>query len=338
MRSGIAGTPGYVPPEVILGEPASARADIFALGVTFYEMLTAHHPFLTGNPLGAVQRILHDEAPPVSQPPVRYPAALEKIIARMLAKDAEKRYASAADLAKDLRAAQNDLVLQPAVRRRTRNAMALTAVAVAVLVIAIFIPFLLKRAGGRAGQGMIQQKHLAVLPFRAIGGRAEDQAYGDGLTETLSAKLTMLTVAHQLQVAPPSEVHSLGIDTPEKARRELGVNLVIEGSLQRSGDSLRVNYSLVDAATKRLVRAETITVAASDPFKLEDEVVQGAIRMLELEIHDQERAHLGAHGTENSDAYDDYLTGLGYLQNADKAEALDSAMDLFNRAGKLEPE
>lgn len=338
MRPGIAGTPGYVPPEVILGEPASARADIFALGATFYEMLTGHHPFLTGNPLGAVQRILHDPPPSVSQPPLRYPAAVERIVARALAKDPEKRYASATELAKDLRAAQADIVLNPASRRRTRKAVLFTALAVALIAGAIFTPlYLWKRQAGRGGAA-IQQKHLAVLPFRAIGGKPEDQAYGDGLTETLSAKLTLLTVARQLQVAPPSEVHSLGVDTPEKARRELGVNLVIEGSLQRAGDSLRVNYSLVDAATKRLVRSETITVAANDPFQLEDMVVQGAIRILELEIHDQERAHLGAHGTQNSDAYDDYLKALGYLQNADKPESLDSAMDLFNRAVKLDPD
>lgn len=336
MRAGIAGTPGYVPPEVILGEPASARADIFALGVTFYEMLTGHHPFLTGNPLGAVQRILHDDPPGISRPPARYPAALEKIVARALAKEPEKRYASAADLARDLRAAQNDLVLQPAARRRTRRAILLTALLVALATLAVLAPLFFWKRPGLTPGSRIQQKHLAVLPFRAIGGRAEDQAYGEGLTETLSAKLTMLTVAHQLQVAPPSEVHSLKIDSAEKARRELGVNLIIEGSLERAGDSLRVNYSLVDAASKRLVRSETITVPAGQPFELEDRVVAGAIRMLELEIHEQERAHLGAHGTDVSEAYDDYLTGLGYLQNPDKPESLDSAMDAFNRAIKLD--
>jgi serine/threonine-protein kinase len=335
MRAGIAGTPGYVPPEVILGEPASARADIFALGVTFYEMLTGQHPFLTGNPLGAVQRILHDESPTISQPPVRYPAALEKIVARTLAKEAEARYASAAELAKDLRAAQNDLVTQPAARGRTRRAILLTALLVTLIAVSVFTPlFVWKRPAERGAR--IQQKHLAVLPFRAIGGRAEDQAYGEGLTETLSAKLTSLTAAHQLQVAPPSEVHTLKIDSAEKARRELGVNLIIEGSLERAGAFVRVNYSLVDAATKRLVRSETITVAAADPFQLEDRVVQGAIRMLELEIHEQEREHLGAHGTDVGEAYDDYLKGLGYLQNPDKPEALDAAMDSFNRAIKLD--
>jgi eukaryotic-like serine/threonine-protein kinase len=337
MRSAIAGTPGYVSPEVILGEPPSPRSDIFALGATCYEMLTGHHPFLTCNPLGAVQRILHDDPPAISRAPLHYPPALEKVLARMLAKDAEKRYASAAELAQDLRAAQADLVLHPAARRRTRNAILVTAAVVALAAAALFTPlYLRKRDAERAGAAAIQQKHLAVLPFRVIGGRIEDQAYGDGLTETLSAKLTLLTVAHQLQVAPPSEVHALHVDSPEKARRELGVNLVIEGSLERAGDSLRVNYSLVDAASKRLLRSETITVAASDPFGLEDQVVQGAIRMLELEIHDQEREHLGAHGTDVRAAYDLYLRGLGYLQNFDRTGSLDSGIDAFTRAVRLD--
>jgi serine/threonine-protein kinase len=335
MRAGIAGTPGYVPPEVILGEPPSARADIFALGATFFEMLTGSHPFLTGNPLGAVQRILHDDPPAVSKPPMRYPAALEKIMARMLAKDAEKRYASAADLAKDLRTAQADLVLHPAARRRTRNAILITAAVVALIAGAIFVPAYLSKRGSESA-ARIEQKHLAVLPFRAIGDKPEDIAYGEGLTETLASKLTLLTVARQLEVAAPSEVHGLGIDTPEKARRELGVNLVIEGTLQRAGDELRVNYSLVDVASKRMMRSDTITVPASNPFQLEDQVVQGAIRMLELEIHDQEREHLGAHGTSVGQAYDDYLKGLGYLQNYDKPESLESAIDSFNHAVKLD--
>jgi serine/threonine-protein kinase len=114
------------------------------------------------------------------------------------------------------------------------------------------------------------------------------------------------------------------------------VNLVIEGSLQRAGDTLRVNYSLVDAATKRLVRSDTITVPVGDPFALEDQVVQGAVRMLELEIHEKEREHLGAHGTDVREAYDDYLKGLGYLQNPDRPEGLDAALDAFNRAVKLD--
>jgi len=337
MRAGIAGTPGYVPPEVILGEPASARADIFALGVTFYEMLTGHHPFLTGNPLGAVQRILHDAPPSISQAPLRYPAALEKIVARMLAREPERRYASAAELARDLRAAQTDLVLQPAARRRTRRAMLLTAMAVLLLATGAFLPLYLARPeppGGRA-----QQRHLAVLPFRVIGGQPEERAFGDGLTTTLSTKLTQLSVAHQLQVASPSEVRALAVDTPEKARRELGVNLVVEGTMQRAGDSVRVNFALVDTGSKRIIRSQTITANANDPFAVEDRVVEGALRLLVLEIRDQERASLGGRGTRIARAYDEYLKGLGYLQAQDpQPENVEAALASFGRALQLDPE
>lgn len=334
----VCGTPGYVAPEVILGEPPDARADIFSLGVVFFEMLTAHHPFLTGNPLGAVQRILHDDPPGISQPPLRYPAQLEKIIARMLARNAEKRYADADELARDLRAAQSDLVLAPAARRRTRRAIvssvALTAVLAGALIAALYW-----LRPPQPGAPSVRQKHIAVLPFRAIGARPEDQAYGDGLTETLSAKLTQLTVAHQLQVAPPSEVRSSGVDTPDKARRELGVSYVIEGSLQRVGETVRVNYSLVDAATKRLVRSETITASAADPFALEDRVVEGALRLLVLEIREQDRESLGERGTRDARAYDEYLKGLGYLQTYDlRPENIDAALASFQRALQLDPD
>src|SRR2546427_3632531 len=100
--------------------------------------------------------------------------------------------------------------------------------------------------------------------------------------------------------------------------RSLGASLILEGTVSRSGNTVRVNYALVDTRTRRQVRAETITADASDPFAVQDRVAAGHLRMLQLELKPQERPALRADGTQGAGAYEDYLQGRGYPQNYDK--------------------
>jgi tetratricopeptide (TPR) repeat protein/TolB-like protein len=188
------------------------------------------------------------------------------------------------------------------------------------------------------GSGVIpQEKQLAVLPFEVVGGNPSARAFGDGLIETLTAKLTQLTARHTLQVVPASEVRARKVTSSQSAREELGVNLVLTGSLEQSGGMARVNYELVDTKSYRQLRADTITIAATDPFTGEDRVVEGVIRMLQLELEPSERKNLELHGTRAADAYDLYLEGRGYLQDYDKVENLQSALTAFQGALGVDP-
>src|SRR5262249_21015288 len=149
-----------------------------------------------------------------------------------------------------------------------------------VVATALLLGWKLKKVAG--AQTLPAKKYIAVLPFRAIGGDAEKQAYAEGLTETVTATLTQFTALHELQVAPTSEIHVQKIANMDDARKQLGVNLIVDGSLHTSGGAIRVVYSLIDTNTRQQLRAETVTADASDPFLIEDRTVEGLLRMLEI--------------------------------------------------------
>jgi tetratricopeptide (TPR) repeat protein/TolB-like protein len=334
----LSGTPAYMAPELLLERQSDERADIFSLGVVFYELLTGQHPFLAQGLVATVDRILHEEPPSICEQNPQVPPALQRIVSKMLAKDPVERYASARELLAELQR------IDAATTRRwlIRPLKSRFGVAAALLLLALLAGFTLKKLlpGGSltqvgSTQALPQQKYVAVLPFRAIGGDTERQAYAEGLTATITAKLTQLTARHQLQVAPAGEIHAHKIGNLDQARKELGANLVVDGSLHASGGIIRVVYSLVDTASRQQLRAETVTADASDPFLVEDKTVEGLLRMLEVETKDEERESLAARGTTVRGAYELYLRGRGLLEKED-AESVEAAIDLFNRALALD--
>ncbi len=353
--SSSAGTPAYMAPEVLLEKAADHRADIFSLGVVGYEALTGRHPFRAAGVLGTSSRILHETPQPLRQLNPKIPAELERIVVKMVAKDPGERYASAADLLVDLRGVQRSFshpgvlpavpargsasreaprrgAAEPAPRNRKYavvGGILLLLAVIAVVAQKHFHWFRPVSAGPR---------NLAVLPFETMGGGPEDKAYTDGMTETLTSKLTQLTATHSdLQVVSAADVRARHITTADAARRELGVSLALIGSVHRSGNTVRVNCALVDTTTLRQLRADTITASVSDPFSLQDSVADGTVQMLALELKPQERQALQRHGTQVAGAYDLNLQGRGYLQNYDKPENIDSAITAFERALQLDP-
>lgn len=173
-----------------------------------------------------------------------------------------------------------------------------------------------------------------VLPFRAIAAEAQDQAYCAGLTETVATKLAGLP---SLEVPSTSEVREHKVDSIERARTELGANLVLEASWQHAGDDVRINLSLIDTRTAKQLRTDTITGGAKDLFALQDRVVSSAVHMLNVRLQPQQALELTAHGTTVLNAYDFYVQGLGYLQRSDQPQNADNAIALFQRALKEDP-
>jgi eukaryotic-like serine/threonine-protein kinase len=350
--SSLSGTPAYMAPEVLLEKEPDQRADIFSLGVVIYEALSGRHPFLAGNFLGTCDRILHETPVPLGRLNPKVSPELERVVTKMLARDPAERYATAADLLVDLRALERPtpyptrpipLEHAPSAPRRNlprlqRGLLSATVGILLITGIALLLPKLRdSRLHWFSRPAIRGAKNLAVLPFQAIGGNPENQAYCDGITETLTANLTQLTATHALQVVPAREVRARRISGAEQARKEFGVSLVLEGSMDRSGSVARVNYALVDTGTLRQVRAGTITADASDPFAVQDRVAIGMLGLLELELKPEERQAIQRHGTQVAGAYEFYLQGRGYLQNYDKPENIDHAVGAFQRALSLDP-
>ena len=331
------GTPAYMSPEVLLENLADGRADIFSLGVVFYEALTGRHPFKARGFAATSQRILQEMPPPVRSFNPRVPPALDGIVSRMLLKAPEQRVASASQLSAELRGVNpKDLTPLPHSAPpgfRVSKVAILSLLVVVLLLGAVFKRHQIEHWLSRTD--IPEQKYLAVLPFSSSAGDANRRAFSAGLTESLGARLKQLGTHYPLQVVPPSEILAEGVNTVEQAHKSFGANLVLEGSVRESGTLVRVNYSLVDAQTRRQLQADTITTQASDPFALEDRVVDGVMNMLGMEFPD--RTTVVNHGTAEPAAYDFYLRGRGYLQDYHKPESVDSAIAVFMHALERDP-
>jgi tetratricopeptide (TPR) repeat protein/predicted Ser/Thr protein kinase len=341
----MSGTLAYMAPEVLLGKESDDRADLFSIGVVFYEALAGRHPFLAPTLIATSDRILNAPATPLRQLKPELPEMLEQIVARLMAKDLSGRYARAAELAADLRSLERGEVrklrsptLWPRRFARPKVLIALLGTVLVALLLAALLPSLRQSLTRRQPSGLVPaKKYLAVLPFTPLAGDPETAAFSNGLAETVTARLGHVAEQHGLDVVPAAEVRAQHVRTLEEARREFAVNLVLQGSLQRSGGKVRVTYAIVDAQARRQLRAGTVTASAADVFVVEDRVVEGVLDNLEIALQPQERRALEARSTTQPAAYDYYLQGRGYLQGYQKAENIDRAIAAFNSALEIDP-
>jgi serine/threonine-protein kinase len=342
-----AGTPAYMSPEVLLEQAPDGRADIFSLGVVFYEVLTGQHPFMAGSFVATTDRIRNENPASIRIFNPAVSEELEALVNKGMAKEAGLRYASAQELLDALRQVREGLsetglarVVPPrAAGRSNKTSKAWTWVAALTLLLLLGLG-LYKWAAPRRriDLGLSSTPvQLAVLPFAPMADDPGSRAFCNGLTETVTAKLTQLTDNYPLEVVATSEIRSEGVSSVEQARKTFGVGLVLEGSLHSSGNRVRVVYTLVDAKTNRQLHAETVDAEVSDAFAVEDRVVDGTLHMLGLAITNNDRVVLAAHGTGDPSAYDQYLRGRGYLLDYHKHENIDSAISAFNRALTLDP-
>ena len=326
----IEGTPSYLSPEALLGQPVEATADIFSLGIVFYEILSGRHPFWTGNVLSTSNRILNETPPSLNSSEKKFPDSLVRVVSRMLQKNPSSRYANADELLLDLLAARRNTD-----RRASWHIFAAAGVAA---ILSLLLVFALVRGVSNSRQLNIPKaKNLTILPFRTIGTDANLQFYGDGLSETLNARLSELTLDRELQVVPFSEVRARKVDSVEGARNEFGANLLLNGTLQFSGDLVRATCVLIDTISGHQLRSQTVTVDRSNVFLVQDRVVEAAVQMLELELKAGERKSLSVQGSQQPGANDFYLQAKGYLLNFEHPENIEHSIELFRRSLDIDP-
>ena len=353
LTASLSGTPGYMAPEVLQQRPYDGRADLFSLGLVFYEMLGGEHPFTTDSFAGTLARVLHRDPPSLVEINRSVPAPLAGIVEHLLEKYPEKRYPSAQVLLGDLRAVQSGgkppFAGLPSKHKSTggvssRWKTVLIAAAAVSLLLAGFFAFRNRihrtsnLAVGSNQSGLPDSESLAILPIAVQAGDPQFAAFANGLVETLTAKLNQLGENHSVQVVPASEMVSKHVTTLDQARQEFGVNLGLRVGLERSGDLVRATYTLIDARNGHALKANSFEpVPISDPFTIEDQVANGAASALGVELRPEERRELIAHGTSIAEAYNYYVQARGYLDDPYKPENVRSAITILDEALKLDP-
>jgi len=351
-RTGMAvGTAAYMSPEQARGEEVDARTDVWALGVLLYEMLAGRRPFAADNELSMLKAVCEEEPPPVAELCEDLPAGLDGILDRCLAKNPERRYASAAALRADLQRVREGLstpgdeltsVLAPVREpfwRQWRN-LVIPAIFVAV-VVTLF-------AFGQLELDCMpvpsDQTYLAILPFSVIGNGEESQALCDGLHEYLTGKLTQLEgLRESFWIMPAADVRKSEIESSREARQVFGASLVVTGSIQRQVDELLLVLNLVDTNEQRQIDSAFIDDEISNAGLLQTDAVRELVAMLKLELAPEQVTLLTQGITDKPAAHEYYLMGRGYLQGLDylqvraKLDAVSTAIDFFQLALHQDP-
>jgi eukaryotic-like serine/threonine-protein kinase len=347
----VLGTIGYMSPEQARGQPVDHRSDQFSLGAVLYEMATGKRAFHRETPAQTLISVIESEPEPIANSNPSFPAPARWIIERCLAKSPSERYASTLDLARELRAVKEHLgefvssgpssTSSPRASSRRRQRVAAAAVGGLVMLVlgSLVSPGVRDRLAVTLElRSVPHEKGIAVLPFHTTGGNRDDQSRSDGLVETLTSCLSQLERLHgSVWVVPANEVRQTGVISAEAAHRTFGVTLVVTGSVQRLGNRLRLNASLVDAVSLKQLRSFGPSDYGPDDLALQDEVVDHVARMLELTLQPDEQASFRAGGTRVGSAYDLYLQARGQLQHYDRQDSLERAVSLFQGALQLDP-
>jgi eukaryotic-like serine/threonine-protein kinase len=333
---GLAGTLPYMSPEQLRGRPADARRDIWACGVVLHEMVRGKQPFEGKTGFELSSAILQQTPPPL---PAETPPGLADAVAKCLAKEPGRRYQRAGELQAALSAVRSGQTgySAPPPERPRHMAGILAGIVLALVAGAILVAWVLHRGKNSASKVAGHEKRLAVLPVAPMAEGGVSRAFSNGLIEMLTTRLTQLAENRELQVIPASEIRSSGVSSLQQAYEQFGVNVGLEFTFQSAGDQIRVSYVLIDPKTHQELRGDTITAPASDPFTLQDKVVESVVSALQIELRPDEQQSLTAHGTLQPAAYDFYLQGRGYLQDFDKPEKIDNAIVVFNHALERDP-
>jgi serine/threonine-protein kinase len=325
----VIGTIPYMSPEQASGKPLDSRSDIFSFGTVLYELLAGRKPFAGSTDLEVLQKVIHETAAPLGDD---IPPTLRSVVEKALEKDPDRRYQSTRELVIDLRRLARQSGETTAASRRSVSATWLWAATGAVLLtgsIAVWRFWPQPRAA--------QIRSIAVLPFRNLSGDPNQEFFSDGATEELIANLGQLH-AFEKVVSPTSTRRYKGTTKalPEIGR-ELGVEGIIGGSIERSSNRIRIRAELTQASTNAQLWSREYDRQGGDLLSLEAEVAAAIAQEVRLQITPQESARLTRARRISPAAQDEYLLGH-YHASKLGAQDLKEAIAHFDRATQLQPD
>ncbi len=340
------GTVAYMSPEQARGEELDARADLFSYGAVLYEMATGRLPF-PGNTSAVIFNAILSFAPaPPRQLNPGLPSALEAIILKLLEKDRELRYQSAAELRADLkrlRRSESDRLSGQATaapapaRRRTAWRYELLICVVVMLAAVGYAAFHLNRKQAVAPPSAASTKpSVAVLPFQNLSGDPQNEYFSDGTTEEIITKLSSIRNLEVTSRTSVTRYKGTQKDVKEIGR-ELGVRYILEGSVRKAENRVRITAQLIDSSTGFHLWAQDFDRDLKDVFSVQEETALKIAEALKLQLSPQEQQAVHRRYTENVKAYDAFLRGKALFGEFDRTEKLEEARKDFEEALRLDP-
>ena len=331
-----AGTLPYMAPEQLRGEKADARSDLYATGAVLYEMATGQRPFPETHGPRLTDAILHQAPPSPGRLKPQLSPRLEEIILKCLEKDPEHRYQSARDLLVDFRRLGAPAPAVPGQRKAMRWWPVAAAGAVVVLLAVLLglnVGGLRQRLFGGVEPGQITS--IAVLPLDNLMGDTEQEYFVEGMHEALITDLSRIGALKVISRTSVMRYKDTDKPIPEIAR-ELGVDAVVEGSVLRVGNQVRITAQLIHAATDEHLWAEAYERDLTNILALQREVAQAIAREIKIAVTPEEQARLASARPVNSEAHEAYLKGR-YQWNKRSEEGLSQAIQFFQQAIEKDP-
>ena len=350
------GTVSFMSPEQVRGEEVDARSDLFSFGALLYDMAVGEPPFRGTTPAVKLSGILErNPVPPLEMDP-SLPARLQDIILKALEKNREERYQTARDMAVDLRRLLRELDsgaitsasgVTPAISSpRITGAVApmqparrkywIAAAGIGAALIAGLVLWKSGRAGARppAESSRPEIKSLAVLPLENLSQDPAQEYFADGMTDELIARLSKISALRVISRTSAMRYKGSKKSLPEIAR-DLQVDAVVEGSVQRSGDRVRINARLIDAS-ERQMWSEGYDRELRDVLSIQSDVASAIAREIRVKVAPEENTQLASKGPVDPEAYQLYLQGRVSFSRF-TPESLAEAEEYFNRAIAEDP-
>ncbi len=330
------GTQGYMSPEQVQGITTDQRSDIFSFGVVLYQLATGKLPF-EGEHEAAVLYSIVNEAPiPITTLNPNMDEELNRIISKALEKDVKDRYQHADDLLADIRKLKKGSTPKPTAVQPPKWRIPAYIFGFAVIVLLLYSTFIKKDTLPIEPAPVTNGKSIAILPFKAIGDSKEDEYFRDGIHDDI---LSQVAKIRDLKVVSRTSVMRYK-DTDKNMReiaQELGVETILEGSVRRAGERVRIVAQLINAKTDDHLWTETYDRDYTDIFAIQSDVAENIASALKATLTPEEISSIEKAPTENMEAYDYYLKGKYYWDTKTTREGNMKASELLEKAVELDP-
>jgi serine/threonine protein kinase/Tfp pilus assembly protein PilF len=341
------GTPEYMSPEQVEGEEADQRSDIYSLGVIIYEMVTGRVPFWGDTPLSIAYK--HKNTTPQHPGEIvgQIPEELNVLIMKCLKKDKERRYQSAEEVRAELENIEKKLLIpvvflpeeerkkvkiqgiQSALRKP--SVLAAGVIIIALIAIASWQLFLKKPSA----PSVMGAPAIAVLPFSDLSPQQDQEYFCNGMTEEIIAKLSRL---QGWKVMAKTSVMQYK-DTEKSIKdigRELNVTSILEGSIRKEENDIRITAQLVNVEDGFHLWSEIYDRKLDRIFAIQNDIAENIVNALKQKLSSEEKERLQRKTTENVEAYNLYLQGRYFWEQRNK-EGMRKSLERYQQALELDP-